>query len=468
MRCAGALHRERNRRSPEALAVALRAPIPPQGQQLPPPCGGSTPAAPKSKDRQATPLPVLTSSPTPSEKERHSRPNSLGRASSKERHNSRAALPVSKGPEQAEFSDVIAAPIAPNCAKGLTLLHPAKFCQNMGEPRFGIGRLQHHPSAIVFGAFKEMVASAGLRAASLAVGISVPLHLVPAHWDHGTVGPETVDDGRCPALSLVPLPPSNFRSIYMDSGQIGAAELPWPPSCTTSMMVWKTALLLTFPEKDSSGDRERGRTCISDFSDASPILALWNPVTDSTFKNKLVFTSLHNEETMDRVEGIDEYDKIVLNASYDERLVYDWFTSEKPLGEYLKTFFPVFRKVEFAGSQVQINGILTLYYGTNAKMLDPLAAGDCNPMVAEDWAMIMAHYLLYSADQAFAYKLERAFERLSAVRQREFLYKAHVAVKRMTKKDVAFRNVTEFINFVLRRDDYRLMNVVLTDSKIGL
>lgn len=119
---------------------------------------------------------------------------------------------------------------------------------------------------------------------------------------------------------------------------------------------------------------------------------------DSTFKNKLVFTSMQNERTVDRTEGINEFGEIVLDAGYDERLVYDWYTSEKSLGEYLKSFFPVFRKVEYIGSQVQINGILTLYYGTNDKVLDPLAARDWNPMVAEDWAMIMAHYLLYSTD----------------------------------------------------------------------
>lgn len=48
---------------------------------------------------------------------------------------------------------------------------------------------------------------------SLAVGVSVPPHVVPAHRDYGTVVPETVDDGRCPALFLAPLRPSDFRSI---------------------------------------------------------------------------------------------------------------------------------------------------------------------------------------------------------------------------------------------------------------
>ncbi|XP_042143645.1 uncharacterized protein LOC121833981 [Ixodes scapularis] len=74
----------------------------------------------------------------------------------------------------------------------------------------------------------------------------------------------------------------------------------------------------------------------------------------------------------------------------------------------------------------------------------------------------------YTVDQGFAYKLERAFEELGAVRQCEFLYKALVAVKRMTRVDVAFRNVIEFINFVLRRDDYRVMNVVLKNNKIDV
>ncbi|KAG0421871.1 hypothetical protein HPB47_002266, partial [Ixodes persulcatus] len=82
-----------------------------------------------------------------------------------------------------------------------------------GEPQFGVGRLQYRSSATVFSAFKEMVAVVGLRAASLAVGFSVPPHVVPADRDHGTVGPETVDDGRFPALFLVPLRPSGFRSI---------------------------------------------------------------------------------------------------------------------------------------------------------------------------------------------------------------------------------------------------------------
>ncbi|KAM7313006.1 uncharacterized protein ISCGN_002927 [Ixodes scapularis] len=55
--------------SPEALAVALRAPSPPQGHQLPPPSGGSTSAAPKSQDRQTMPMPVLTATPSPGGKE---------------------------------------------------------------------------------------------------------------------------------------------------------------------------------------------------------------------------------------------------------------------------------------------------------------------------------------------------------------------------------------------------------------
>ncbi|KAG0434137.1 hypothetical protein HPB47_019336, partial [Ixodes persulcatus] len=82
-----------------------------------------------------------------------------------------------------------------------------------GEPQFGVGRLQHLSSAIVFGAFKEMVAVVGLLAASLAVGVSIPPHVVPAHRDHGSVGPETVDDGPCTGLFLAPLRPSGFRSI---------------------------------------------------------------------------------------------------------------------------------------------------------------------------------------------------------------------------------------------------------------
>ncbi|KAM7300343.1 uncharacterized protein ISCGN_020907 [Ixodes scapularis] len=48
---------------------------------------------------------------------------------------------------------------------------------------------------------------------SLAVYVSVPPHVVPAHRDYGTVGPETVDDGRCPDLFLPPLRPFDFRSI---------------------------------------------------------------------------------------------------------------------------------------------------------------------------------------------------------------------------------------------------------------
>ncbi|KAG0429108.1 hypothetical protein HPB47_023950 [Ixodes persulcatus] len=77
------------------------------------------------------------------------------------------------------------------------------FLGSAVEPQFGVGRLQHRSSAILFSAFKDMVT----------VGISVPPHVVPAHRDHGTVGPEMVDDGRCPALFLAPLRPSGFRSI---------------------------------------------------------------------------------------------------------------------------------------------------------------------------------------------------------------------------------------------------------------
>ncbi|KAG0443726.1 hypothetical protein HPB47_014595 [Ixodes persulcatus] len=81
------------------------------------------------------------------------------------------------------------------------------------EPQFDVGRLQHRSSAIMFSAFKDMVAGVCLLAASLAGGISVSPNVVPAHQDHDTVGPETTDDGRCPALFLGPLRPSGFRSI---------------------------------------------------------------------------------------------------------------------------------------------------------------------------------------------------------------------------------------------------------------
>ena len=84
------------------------------------------------------------------------------------------------------------------------------FLGSAGEPQFGVGRIQHRSSAIVFSAFKDMVAGVGLLAASLAGGISDSPH---AHRDYGTVAPETVDDGRCPALFLAPLRPSGFRSI---------------------------------------------------------------------------------------------------------------------------------------------------------------------------------------------------------------------------------------------------------------
>ncbi|KAG0418347.1 hypothetical protein HPB47_004936 [Ixodes persulcatus] len=47
----------------------------------------------------------------------------------------------------------------------------------------------------------------------LAGGVSVPPHVVPAHRDYGEVGPETVDDGRCPDLFLAPLRPFDLRSI---------------------------------------------------------------------------------------------------------------------------------------------------------------------------------------------------------------------------------------------------------------
>ncbi|KAG0437983.1 hypothetical protein HPB47_017201 [Ixodes persulcatus] len=82
-----------------------------------------------------------------------------------------------------------------------------------GEPQFGVGRLQHRSSATVFSAFKEIVAVVVLRAASLAVEVSVPPHVVPADRNYGTAGPETVDDGHCPALFLAALHPSGFRSI---------------------------------------------------------------------------------------------------------------------------------------------------------------------------------------------------------------------------------------------------------------
>ncbi|KAM7313610.1 hypothetical protein ISCGN_003463 [Ixodes scapularis] len=83
----------------------------------------------------------------------------------------------------------------------------------VGEPQFGVGRLHHRSSTIVFSAFKEMLAGVGLLAARLAVGISVQPHVVPTHRDHGTVGPETADDGRCTALFPAPLRPTGLRRI---------------------------------------------------------------------------------------------------------------------------------------------------------------------------------------------------------------------------------------------------------------
>ncbi|KAG0423071.1 hypothetical protein HPB47_001139 [Ixodes persulcatus] len=87
--------------SPEALA------------QLAPPSGGSTPAALKSQDRQAT--------PSPSEKERLSRPNSLERAASKEQHSSR--------PEQAELKNALpstSAVSSAGCGRGLAPRDPSR------------------------------------------------------------------------------------------------------------------------------------------------------------------------------------------------------------------------------------------------------------------------------------------------------------------------------------------------------
>ncbi|KAG0417305.1 hypothetical protein HPB47_005705 [Ixodes persulcatus] len=90
-----------------ALGLVLKrtpsGPNPPQGQQLPPPSGESTLASPESQDRQATPVPVFTSTTSPRKKERHSSPNSLERASSsKERHSSRSTPPISKGQERVD------------------------------------------------------------------------------------------------------------------------------------------------------------------------------------------------------------------------------------------------------------------------------------------------------------------------------------------------------------------------------
>ncbi|KAG0438353.1 hypothetical protein HPB47_017050 [Ixodes persulcatus] len=71
----------------------------------------------------------------------------------------------------------------------------------------------------------------------------------------------------------------------------------------------------------------------------------------------------------------------------------------------------------------------------------------------------------YTVNQSFAMNLEKAFEVMTPVQQREFLYKAHVATKRIAKTDRTFRDATDFITFVIRRNDYKLLNVVLADTK---
>ncbi|KAM7304267.1 hypothetical protein ISCGN_014167 [Ixodes scapularis] len=62
---------------------------------------------------------------------------------------------------------------------------------------------------------------------SLAVGVSVPPHVVPAHRDYGTVGVETVDDGRCPDLFLAPLRPSDFRAASEKYAEDSGAMSSW-------------------------------------------------------------------------------------------------------------------------------------------------------------------------------------------------------------------------------------------------
>ncbi|KAM7290326.1 hypothetical protein ISCGN_026971 [Ixodes scapularis] len=90
--------------SPEVLAVALQSPTPQQRQQLPLVSGGSAPAASRPRDRQGAPLAVSTPRCPPREKERESRPNSRGRASSKERHH--AAPSTAEGRGRMELGDV--------------------------------------------------------------------------------------------------------------------------------------------------------------------------------------------------------------------------------------------------------------------------------------------------------------------------------------------------------------------------
>ncbi|KAM7306744.1 hypothetical protein ISCGN_010411 [Ixodes scapularis] len=62
---------------------------------------------------------------------------------------------------------------------------------------------------------------------SLAVGVSVPPHVVPAHRDYGTVGVETVDGGRCPDLFLAPLRPSDFRPASEKYAEDSGAMSSW-------------------------------------------------------------------------------------------------------------------------------------------------------------------------------------------------------------------------------------------------
>lgn len=99
-------------------------------------------------------------------------------------------------------------------ARSLVCFDPGGFLLgSASETQSDVGHLQNCPSVIEFGASQEEVAGVGPLATSLTVGVSVPPHVVLAHWGHGTVGPETVNDGRYPALFLAPPRSFGFTSI---------------------------------------------------------------------------------------------------------------------------------------------------------------------------------------------------------------------------------------------------------------
>ncbi|KAM7291183.1 hypothetical protein ISCGN_027758 [Ixodes scapularis] len=105
--------------SPEILAADLRASAPQQGQQqLPPVPGGSTRAAPPSKDRPAAAAPSPSPRSPPREKERVSRSCSLERAPlPKEQHGAHAA-PVKGGDKTSSGDPLPSSSTTPPAGRG--------------------------------------------------------------------------------------------------------------------------------------------------------------------------------------------------------------------------------------------------------------------------------------------------------------------------------------------------------------